>query len=106
MHVGAGDDVKLRAAVRAVGADAVLALGGIHWGPGLRAQGGRVRQGHLPHLPPACRTAGPAQRPPGLTHTTEAPERVRTPPGTLPNLRASPEPPPLGPGLTWYSAFP
>lgn len=80
MHVGAGDDVKLCAAVRAVGADAVLALGGIHWGPGLRAQGGQVRQGHLPHLPPACRTAGRAQRPPGLTHTTEAPERVPTPP--------------------------
>lgn len=34
-HVAAGHMVELRGAVRGVGADAGLALGGVHWGAGL-----------------------------------------------------------------------
>lgn len=38
-HVGAGDDVELGGAVPLAGALTLLALGGVDWGAGLRAQG-------------------------------------------------------------------
>lgn len=61
-HVAAGHQVELRFAVRGVGADALLALGGIDWGAGLGAQGGASEAGPTPR-PRRLLPAQPHPRP-------------------------------------------